>query len=113
MILVCAPRLVRYLTFDFARAIALYPFVLLRYPQDKWDARLVNHERIHIRQQRELLVLPFYVWYLVEYILHRVRGAGHMQAYLAICFEQEAFCHEQDLGYLQHRPPFAFWKHRK
>lgn len=113
MIVVCAPRVVRYITFNFARAIALYPFVLLRYPQDQWDARLINHEKIHIRQQRELLVLPFYGWYLIEYVRHRLRGAGHMQAYLSICFEREAFCHEQDLAYLQHRTPFAFWKYRK
>ncbi len=113
MIIVCAPSLVRCITFNFARAITLYPFILLRYPQDKRDARLINHEKIHIRQQWELLVVPFYMWYLAEYALHRLRGAGHVRAYLAICFEREAFCHEQDLTYLQHRPPFAFWKHRK
>ena len=105
---VCLPWLVRTITGNFARAITLYPFVLLRYPDDRRDPVLLNHERIHLRQQLELLVVPFYVWYLAEYVWHRLRGIGHVASYLRISFEQEAYANEQRHQYLDHRPPFAF-----
>ena len=105
---VCLPWVVRLITGDFARAITLYPFVLLRYPGDRRDAVLMNHERIHLRQQLELLVIPFYVWYLAEYAWQRWRGKSHLEAYLGISFEREAYANEQRLDYLQKRFAFAF-----
>ncbi len=111
--IVCAPRLVRFITRDFARAITLYPFILLHHPHDQADAVLINHERIHIRQQAELLVLPFYVGYLLEYMAGRLRGKSHLQAYLNIRFEQEAFQNEHDLSYLSTRPRFGFRYYKK
>lgn len=107
----CLPWLVRTITGNFARAITLFPFVLLRYPNDRNDPVLLNHERIHLKQQLELLVIPFYIWYLTEYAKHRFRGLNHLEAYLQISFEKEAYCNEQRLDYLGKRPAFAFRKH--
>lgn len=104
------PRLVKYITFNFARAITLYPFILLRYRQDEKDQRLINHEKIHLRQQLELLVLLFYLWYLLEYLVGRIKGQGHYQSYRNISFEREAYTHEADNTYLQQRPAFAFFR---
>ncbi len=106
---VCWPWVVRLITGNFARAIALYPFVLLRYSEDRDDPVLLNHERIHLRQQLELLVIPFYGWYLTEYAWHRMRGMRHVEAYLRISFEREAYVNERQLDYLKSRPRFAFW----
>lgn len=105
--IVCAPRLIQFITGNFARAITLYPFILLRDCQDQQDAVLVNHERIHLRQQQELLVLPFYALYIGEYCWRKMQGMSHLQAYLSISFEQEAYRHEQDLLYLKKRPFLA------
>ena len=108
--IVCAPWLLRLLTGNFARAIVLFPFVLLRYPEDRYDQRLLNHEKIHVRQQIELLVIPFYIWYLAEYGWHRWRGKNRVEAYLAISFEREAYGNEDDFEYLSHphyRTPHA------
>lgn len=110
--IVCAPRLVKHITFNFARAITLYPFILLRYPQDKLDPRLINHEKIHFRQQIELLVVPFYILYVMEYSIGRMKGLNHYHAYRNISFEREAFAHEHDPRYLLQRRRFAFWKYR-
>lgn len=68
----------------------------------------INHERIHLRQQLELLVIPFYIWYFVEYLVHRLRGKNHLQAYLSISFEREAYAQERNLSYLQGRKMFSF-----
>ena len=106
--MLCLPWVVRLITGNFARAIALYPFVLLRYADDRLDPVLLNHERIHLRQQLELLVIPFYVWYLTEYVWHRRRGMSHVEAYLRISFEREAYANEHRPNYLDDRPPFAF-----
>ena len=105
---VCLPWVVRLITGNFARAITLYPFVLLRYAADRHDPVLLNHERIHLRQQLELLVIPFYVWYFAEYAWHRARGKNHLEAYLRISFEREAYANEGRPRYLGKRRPFSF-----
>lgn len=33
---------------------------------------VLNHERIHTRQQIEMLVLPFYLWYIVEWLIRLI-----------------------------------------
>lgn len=86
--------------------LALWPFILVQQPNP--GPRLLNHERIHHRQQLELLLLPFYVWYGLEYAYHRWRGLGHYAAYMAIRFEREAYRHEGDLGYLKKRRVWGF-----
>lgn len=89
--------------------MALYPFILLQDPRDRANPRLLNHERIHLRQQAEMLVLPFYLCYLLHYTINVVRGQAHDRAYRQICFEREAYTHDQNLAYLSQRSPWAFW----
>jgi hypothetical protein len=38
-------------------AIALYPFVILRHKSLAKNRVLINHEKIHLRQQIELLII--------------------------------------------------------
>jgi hypothetical protein len=92
--------------FLWVNGLTLWPFVLVQKPNP--SARLLNHERIHLRQQLELGILPFYVWYLAEYAWYRLRGHGHYAAYRAIRFEREAFDNDNDLAYLNNRRVWAF-----
>jgi hypothetical protein len=94
-----------------ARGMALFPFILVKYPQDLRDARLIRHEYIHIWQQIELLIIPFYILYLLNYLWNRVKGQGHHQAYLNICFEKEAFMNDDNEQYLKNRRLWAFMKY--
>lgn len=89
--------------------MALFPFILVR----KADPSkvLINHERIHLRQQAELGILLFYLWYVAEYLIRRFQYRKHYTAYRNISFEREAFAHEDNLAYLQTRPFWAFWKY--
>jgi hypothetical protein len=96
--------------FLWVHGMALFPFVLIRHKRYADDERLINHERIHLRQQLEMMVLPFYVWYLAEYAWHRLHGRTHRQAYLRISFEREAYARDQDLDYLLYRP---WWNFRR
>lgn len=88
--------------------MALFPFILISREADRHDAVLINHERIHLRQQAELLVLPFYILYLLNYLVNRLRYKGHHQAYLNICFEREAYRKERDVGYLERRKWYSW-----
>lgn len=72
---------------------------------------LINHEAIHSRQMRELLVVPFYVAYVLEWLVRlMLRGGDTYAAYRDISFEREAYRHEGDEGYLPARPLFAQWR---
>ncbi len=88
--------------------ITLFPFILLRKKDAPFGEVLLNHERIHLRQQLELLILPFYIWYLCSYLFYRFKGLSHHTAYRSILFEREAYAHEKDLDYLRKRRFWAF-----
>lgn len=74
---------------------------------------LINHEKIHLRQQLELAILPFYLWYVTEFYLHRIKGKSAHEAYLAISFEREAYAQERNPNYLKSRPFWHFLSYLK
>ncbi len=92
--------------------MAIFPFIFVG---DKNDINptFLNHERIHLRQQLELLVLPFYVWYVLEYLLRLIQYKNHNQAYRNISFEREAYTNEQKMSYLSNRKFWAFLQYVK
>ncbi|MCS6991736.1 MAG: hypothetical protein NZL95_07730 [Chitinophagales bacterium] len=90
------------------RGMALYPFVIYQNKTYASDARMVNHERIHLRQQLELLIVPFYLLYICNYLINRIRFGNHELAYREIIFEREAYACDHDLTYLKRRRFFAF-----
>jgi len=84
-----------------AAGMAIFPFILLKSERLKNDAEIINHETIHLRQQLELLVFPFYILYLLNYLINLFRYQNHDLAYRNIIFEKEAYDHETDLNYLK------------
>ena len=92
-------------------AITIYPFIMLKHKRQKDDMILINHEKIHIRQQLELLVLPFFIWYGIEFLIRLVQFKNWSRAYRNISFEREAYENEKDLDYLKRRPFWQFLKY--
>lgn len=88
--------------------VTLWPFIVMRNSELKDDATFINHEKIHIRQQAEMLVVPFFVWYILEYLIRLVQYRDNYEAYLNISFEREAYAQERDLDYLEKRPFWSF-----
>lgn len=114
------------------KAVTIWPFIFVRrsawYSNDK-----DRHERIHGCQQLEmllvgmmlaaalaavgcgwwsLLALPlFYLWYGMEYLVRLCITRDHDRAYRSISFEQEAYDHERDQDYLQHRRWYAWLRY--
>ena len=48
--------------------LTLYPFILLKTKAMKQNIIVINHEKIHLRQQIELLIVFFYIIYISEWI---------------------------------------------
>jgi len=101
----------------------------------------LNHERIHTRQQLELLFLPFFLLYILEWLFRLLQTFftsspqtlhpspltnnpspftlnqepftknRFLRAYYRISFEREAYQHQTDLDYLSHRPLFAWFRY--
>ncbi len=90
--------------------ITLYPFVLLRDENMRFNTTLINHESIHLQQQLELLVIPFYLLYVSEFLLKLLYYKNWTTAYQNISFEREAYTNEKDLNYLKLRPFWSFMK---
>ena len=107
--IIVAPFLVRMLGFGFATAIAFYPFILVKNESLKSNKVLINHERIHLKQQLEMLIIPFYLWYFMEYAIRRFQFKGHYAAYRHISFEMEAYNNEHELNYLKNRSLWAWF----
>ncbi|ALM48635.1 hypothetical protein AMR72_06850 [Flavobacterium psychrophilum] len=91
--------------------MALFPFILLRDKRMKTNHRLINHERIHLRQQLEMLVLPFYIWYIAEYLIFLLKFKDKKKAYYHISFEREAYGNEANQNYLKTRRFWHFLKY--
>ena len=70
------------------------------------DKIVVNHERIHTAQMLELLVIPFYIIYGIEWIVRLCQYHNCHLAYRNISFEREAYTNDYNLDYLTHRPLF-------
>jgi hypothetical protein len=79
-------------------AMALYPFILLNRKKSAGRV-LINHERIHLAQQLEMLILPFYILYVLELLFRGYRN---------ISFEKEAYTNEHNLNYLKERRPYSW-----
>lgn len=75
------------------------------------DRYVVNHERIHTMQQRELLFIPFYILYIIEWMVRLVMYGNRKKAYFNISFEREAYRHGHDLDYLKNRRLYSWLKY--
>lgn len=89
--------------------MAIYPFIFLKNKSDKEQPILLNHEKIHLYQQRELFVIPFYIFYCLEYLCRIFQYKFKLNlAYRNISFEREAYHNQCNLNYLNERKSYAF-----
>lgn len=88
--------------------ITIYPFVFTRELFWKANKTFVNHEKIHLRQQIEMLVIPFFIWYGIEYFFRLIQYKDRKKAYRNISFEREAYHNEHNADYLDNRRFFSF-----
>jgi len=101
----------KYLIHSNFNAVAIWPFIILNNRSLKNNDVLINHEKIHLQQQKEMLWLLFFIWYLVEYAVKLIRYKKPMIAYRNLSFERESYANENDKNYLEKREFWNFIKY--
>ena len=97
-------------------AMSLFPFIFIDFhyawntTEESYDST-INHEKIHIRQQIEMLIIFFYLWYGIEYLLRAIRLNLRLDPYDDLSFEREAYMNDLDMGYLKTRKFWSFLKY--
>lgn len=76
-------------------AIAIFPFIFTR--KDEISEEIINHEKIHFAQQKELLIIPFFLLYGIFHLIYGYRKNP---------FEKEAYNNDDNPEYLKNR---KFW----
>ena len=105
-------KLVKYtfgILFGSIVGISLCPFAIYLEPDIMNDKCVINHEKIHWRQQLEMLILPFYIWYVIELLIKKLIDRD--TAYTCMSFEREAYKHQYELNYLKKRKPYSWVKY--
>ncbi|MCH5319705.1 MAG: hypothetical protein J1E38_08375 [Paramuribaculum sp.] len=87
--------------------VNLFGTLWTQYPE-RIDAKIINHERIHTAQMRELLFVPFYVLYFIEWLVRLIQYRNWFEAYKNISFEREAYTYDHDLNYIERRSLFSW-----
>lgn len=86
-------------------AFTVFPFIFVR-RNTRITERLLNHQQTHLRQQLEMLIAFYFLWYAAEWL---IRAAGHRSsASERISLEQEAHLNERNDDYFFERRPFAW-----
>ena len=80
--------------------------------------KTLRHEHIHTMQMREMLYVPFYLWYGIEYV---IRFFGWIfekkpcnpndKPYDRMSFEKEAYGNEHDVYYPKTRKRYSWFKY--
>ncbi|MDE6578610.1 MAG: hypothetical protein K2K58_10625 [Muribaculaceae bacterium] len=86
-------------------AINLFGILFAKGPCDKV---MLNHERIHTAQMKELGYIFFYIIYILEWLVRLLQKRNSFRAYRSISFEREAYDNEKNLSYLSHRHKYNF-----
>lgn len=104
----------KWIPFSGYKAMCIWPFLFVR-SGAAWSFTKIDerHERIHGEQQKEMLLLPFYLWYGIEWLIRLCIYRDSHKAYRNISFEQEAYENQEDIMYLERRRHFAWLKYLK
>jgi hypothetical protein len=94
------------------RVLCIWPFLFISFGEPPHvPAEVLNHERIHARQQLEMGWVFFFVWYGLEFLVRWVQYRDRLKTYRALSHEKEAYQHEGVQGYLKVRKPYAWRKY--
>ena len=91
------------------KAINLFGIIFVR-KGCKMNNIDINHEKIHSAQMKELLYIPFYIVYFIEWLIRFLYLGNFDKAYRGISFEVEAYCQQYDLKYLKNRKHYQQWR---
>lgn len=88
--------------------MAIFPFVISKIPRREASVVFIHHEKIHFKQQIELLFIFFFFAYLLFFLYYTIVKRNVYQAYRSIPFEKEAYANEENLEYIKNRKWFSW-----
>lgn len=92
------------------KAITIGPFVITK-PNTVLDPIDLQHENIHWTQEKEMLIIPFFLWYVIEFFIRLIIYRNWNKAYKNISFEQEAYNNQEDSEYIKNRKHYNWIKY--
>lgn len=102
----------KFIPFKGFKAINILGVLFIRKGMVMYDWNY-THEAIHTEQMKELLFIPFYVWYVVEWIVRLIQYRNAKTAYKNISFEREAYDKQMNSVYPDYRKHYSFVKYLK
>ena len=91
------------------KAITIFPWIFVKAAhKGTFDDKSINHELIHLYQQKEMFVVLFFVWYIVEWFIRLLLYRNKKEAYRNISFEQEAYNNQSNVAYVYCRNSFGW-----
>ena len=88
--------------------MCIWPFIFYK---KKLTKRIERHELTHGEQQKELLLILFYILYGVFWVIGWVRYRDVEMTYDMNPFEQEAYENDWDKEYLEKRKHYCWIKY--
>lgn len=101
-----------FIPFKQFNAINLFGVVFYR-EGTEITATTIRHEQIHTSQMKEMLYIFFYLWYGVEWLVRYIIERDAHKAYRNISFEREAYEHQSEIDYCEHRKRYAWIRYLK
>lgn len=102
----------KYIPFKGFKCVNLFGVLFVR-TGSRITARDFRHELIHTAQMKELLYVPFYLLYVLEWLVRLLICKGDTRkAYRTLSYEREAYAHEGEADYLKRRKPYNEYKQR-
>ena len=93
-------------------AMTLWPFVFVRKDREQnYMHTAKNHEAIHGEQQKEMLIVLFYLWYLIEWLVKYIKYRNALTVYKNISFEREAYDKQSEIVYTDERRHYSWIKY--
>ena len=87
-------------------ALTLFPWIFTKY--EKINENIVNHEKIHIEQYKETLIIGFPIIMIINYILNLIYYFDLNIAYKNTLFEKEAYENMNNYQYLKYRRRYSW-----
>lgn len=107
MIILQTPKLLK--LFSAVGQAHLGFIILVSDKNHKKIDEILNHEKIHIQQQRETLVIFWYIIYFLDFFINWGIFGSFWVAYEEVLFEREAFEYENDYNYLENRKRYKWF----
>lgn len=100
----------RFIPFNGFKAMTILNIIFVR-EGFELNERDLAHESIHWEQEKEMLIVFFYLWYVVEWLLKSFVWLDFKKAYKEVSFEKEAYENEGVEGYVSERKRYSWFKY--